>query len=81
MKKLIALIITIVLVCSLTACGNKQIFDTTYSFERAIVQLPNGKIVEGKVTSWKDYEGDQIQVVIEGKTYLVHSENIVLISE
>ena len=81
MKKLIALIITVVLVCSLTACGNKQIFDTTYSFERAIVQLPNGKIVEGKVTSWRDYEGDQIQVVIEGKTYLVHSENIALISE
>ena len=40
------------------------------------------EIVEGKVASWTDFEdGDQIQVKIDGKTYLVHSANIVLISE
>ena len=82
MKKLIALVLTIILVLSLTACGNMQVIDTTYSFERAIINLPNGEVIEGKVTSWKDYEdGDQIQVVINDKTYLVHSSNIVLISE
>lgn len=82
MKKLFALFLTIVLVVTLTACGNMQMIDTTYSFERAIVSLPNGEVVEGKVTSWKDFEdGDQIQVKIDGKTYLVHSSNIVLISE
>ena len=56
--------------------------DLTYSYERAILSLPNGQIVEGKVTSWTDFEdGDQIQVRIDGKTYLVHSSNIVLISD
>lgn len=66
----------------MTGCTNKQVFDTTYSFERAILSLPDGTVVEGKVTSWNDYEdGDQIQVKIDGKTYLVHSSNIVLISE
>lgn len=30
------------------------------------------------VESWRDYEGDQLQVVIDGVTYLVHSSNVVL---
>ena len=70
-----------VMVAGLTAC-NQTLIDTTYTYDRAIISLPNGEIVEGKVTSWTDFEdGDQIQVKIEGKTYLVHSANIVLISE
>ena len=82
MKKLITLVLIVVMVVCIMAGCNKQLFDTTYSFERAIIHLPNGEVIEGKVTSWKDYEdGDQIQVVINGKTYLVHSSNIVLISE
>lgn len=68
-------------VVGVTGC-NKQMFDVTYSYERAIVYLPNGEVVEGKVQSWTDYEdGDQIQVKIDGKQYLVHSSNIALISE
>ena len=63
-------------------CENKQVFDTTYSFNRAIIELPNGYIIDGEVESWKDFEdGDQIQVKLNGKVYLVHSSNIVLINE
>lgn len=66
----------------LLAGCNKQVIDLTYSYERAILCLPNGEIIDGKVQSWKDFEdGDQIQVKIDGKQYLVHSEDIVLISE
>ena len=66
----------------LLAGCNKQMVDLTYSYEYAIIGLPNGETVEGKVSSWTDFEdGDQIQVKIEGKTYLVHSSNIVLISD
>lgn len=79
-KKLAAVLLTLGAITSLTGC-NKQIFDTTYSFERAIIELPNGEIIEGKVRSWDDYEGDQLQVKIDGKTYLTHAENVVLISE
>ena len=61
---------------------NKQMVDLTYSYEYAIIGLPNGEVVEGKVSSWTDFEdGDQIQVKIDGKTYLVHSSNVVLISD
>ena len=84
MKKTIAIILAMVLVVGLLILAgcNKQMVDLTYSYERAILVLPNGEVVEGKVTSWTDFEdGDQIQVKINGKTYLVHSSNIVLISD
>lgn len=81
MKKFFAIILTSVICFSMVGC-NKQLLDTTYSFDKAILALPNGEIVEGKVQSWADFEdGDQIQVKIDGKSYLVHSSNIVLISE
>lgn len=80
MKKFFAIILVIVCL-SMTGC-NKQVFDTTYAFDRAILILPNGEIVEGKVQSWTDFEdGDQIQVKIDGKQYLIHSSDIVLIKE
>ena len=66
----------------LTGCGNKVLFDTTYTFNKAIIELPNGEVVEGKVQNWTDYEsGDQIQVKIDGVVYLVHSSDIVLMQE
>lgn len=85
MKKKIAIVLALALVLAsaliFSAC-NKQMVDLTYSYERAILSLPNGEVIEGKVSSWTDFEdGDQIQVRIDGKTYLVHSSNIVLISD
>ncbi len=83
MKKTISLLLVIILVLSvalLTGC-NKQLVDLTYSYEYAIIGLPNGETIEGKVSSWTDFEdGDQLQIKIDGKTYLVHSSNVVLIS-
>lgn len=61
--------------------GNKTFFDTTYTFDYAIIQLPNGEIVEGNVKQWNDYEGDQLQVIFKetGKVYLTDSTHCVLI--
>ena len=82
MKRWIALLLALVCGVVLFAGCNKQMVDMTYSYEYAIIGLPNGEVVEGKVSSWTDFEdGDQIQVKIDGKTYLVHSSNIVLISD
>lgn len=84
MKKIITMLLAVIALLSvllITGC-NKQMVDLTYSYERAILQLPNGEVIEGRVSSWTDFEdGDQIQVKIDGKTYLVHSSNIVLISD
>lgn len=61
-------------------CGNKDIIDTVWRYDRAVLELPNGEVIDGKVEQWKDYEGDVIQVRIDGVTYYIHSENIVLIA-
>ena len=81
-KKIVTVMIAGMMMLSLIGCGNKDMFDTVYTFDRAIIELPNGEVIEGKVDRWVDYkDGDQIQVKINSKTYLVHSSNIVLISE
>lgn len=82
MKKFAVLLAIMMALAMLAGCGNMQVFDTTYRFDKAIISLPDGSIVSGEVQSWRDYEdGDQIQVVIDDTTYLVHSSNIVLIAE
>lgn len=82
MKKFFGpILITVAALCTMTSCGNKDMWDTVYTYNNAIISLPNGEVIEGKVDSWTDYEdGEQIQVKLkDGKTYLVHSEDIVLI--
>ena len=83
MKKiLIGLLATLAISGTLTSCGNKRIFDTVYTYDTAIIELPNGEIVEGKVDNWCDYEdGDQLQIEINGKIYLVHSSQVALIQK
>lgn len=84
---LIGLVIIIPTTIMLTQCGaevsgNKQILDLTYNFDYAYIQLPNGEVIEGEVESWRDYgDGDQLQVTIDGTTYLVHSSDCVLVSK
>ena len=81
-KKLLLVMVAVVTVCCACGVGNKDIFDTVYTYNYAILSLPNGEIVEGKVQTWGDYENsDQIQVKIDNKYYLVHSEDVVLIAE
>lgn len=77
MKKIfLALILALILI--LSAC-NYSVIDVKYSFSNAMISLPDGTIIDGKLDSWRDYENsDQIQVVIDGTTYLVHSVNCVL---
>lgn len=81
MKKFIIYVLLATTLLTLTAC-NRTPIDTTFSFERAIICLPNGEIVEGEVQSWRDYDNsDQIQVKVDGVTYLTHIANVVLISD
>lgn len=89
MKKIIsiilgvALIMAFMLTCSVEAnASNWQFFDTTYQFDRVQIAMPDGSTIVGDVDSWKDFEAsDMIQVKVNGKTYLTHSMNVVLIAE
>lgn len=82
MKKVIALLLLLCMLLLCTACGNRSLFDTTYTFNRAIISLPDGSFIQGTVESWRDYDdGDQLQVTIDGVTYLTHASNVVLIAD
>ena len=82
-KKIALLLITIAMALSLCACGNKTLLDTTYTFDEAIIRLPDGSVISGEVAAWTDYEdGDSLQITLkDGNTYLVHASNAVLISK
>lgn len=74
MKKTILFLSMLTLIGLLTGCGNQTFLDTTYTYDRAIIQLADGTIVDTKIKSWKDYDGEQIQVVAEdGTIYLTSS--------
>lgn len=84
MKRVVQILFAIVFVllffASLLVGCNKQVIDTTFKYDYAVIFLPDGRIVEGQLQAWRDYEdGDQIQVKINGATYLVHSMNVALV--
>ena len=81
MKKIFALALVAAIAVTSIGC-NMQVVDTTWSFDTAIVTLSNGEVVaRGKVDSWKDFESsDMVQVKIDGKTYLTHSTNVVMMA-
>lgn len=81
-KKII--LIFFILFCTLfLLCGcNKTMFDTQYTFDKAIIILNDGTKMEIEIKEWCDYEGEQIQIISkDGKTYLVSSYNTILIKE
>ena len=82
MRKRIALALVLVIAALLLAsCGNKDYFDTAYTYHEAVIAMPDGIVVSGEVQNWRGYgNGDQIQVKIDGITYLVHSSDIVLMN-
>lgn len=66
---------------ALTGCGNHDMLDTEYTFHKAICNI-GGEYKEIKIKQWRDYEGEQIQIIAkDGKTYLVSSFNCTLIKD
>ena len=77
MKKLIAGIGIAAMLCG---CGNLDMLDMNYTFDTAVIRWPDGTLKEIKIKKWRDYEGEQIQIIgKDGKTYLVSMNNAVLI--
>ena len=80
--KLLIILLALNVIFVLGGWGNRDLWDTTYTFNRAIVHLADGTVVDGKCQSWTDYEGcDMIQVKIDGDVYYIHGSNVSLIKE
>lgn len=82
MKKILALILAIVITVCFAGC-NVDVIDTNYTYDKAIIALPNGKAIEVDVKQWRDYEdGEQIQITAkDGTVYLTSSFNCILINK
>lgn len=77
MKKLIAGIGIAAVLCG---CGNLDMLDMNFTYDTAVIRWPDGSVKEIKIKQWRDYEGEQIQIIgKDGKTYLVSMNNAVLI--
>lgn len=79
MKKLVAIILTLVLMLCFTGCGNQQIFDTNYTFKKAYVKIGE-EWYDVQIKTWTDYEdGEQLQLKLhDGTVLIVHSANCIL---
>lgn len=79
----LCLIITLVTIGTgcLISCSNKQLIDTVYNYNYAIIEQADGSIVSGVVQSWKDYEDGEYQVKIDDVYYLVHISNLTLMKK
>lgn len=57
-------------------------WDTNYTYNRAIVIMNDGTRIELEIQQWRDFEGEQIQIIAkDGKTYLISSYNTILIKD
>ena len=81
--KLIAMLISLVFLTTLLSGCNRDIKQIDFKFDRVLIKLPNGEIVEGEVDEWDTSNAkDMVKVKIKGgKTYLGNSENIVLYND
>jgi len=83
MKKILLIGLLVVLMIVLSSCGNRQTgLDTYQTFKKAHILL-NGEWREINIKAWRDFEnGDEVQVVTpDGKVYLTHYMNVVLVNE
>lgn len=78
MKKKL-LIFSLLLSSTLLIGCNKQILDTTWKFDKAIIVIDDEKI-EVDIDSWKDFDDTTVQIKSkDGKVYLTDIKNVLMI--
>ena len=89
MKKILIVVMLIVLLFVFAGCedahktgnritGGKDV----QTFTGCYIVLGGKEIVRGSVTQWRDYDNsDTVQVLVNGKYYLTHYTNVVLVAD
>ena len=81
-NKMKKIFIAVCIVLGLSGCGNMDMFDTNFTFNKAYVHWPDGTMKVIDIKQWSDYAGEQIQIIgKDGNIYLVNSVNSVLVRE
>ena len=88
MNKIRTIIAGAVIVCLmfvLAGCGENEIDWSALSayppYSRAIIRSPDGEIIDVKIKSWDEYNGQYIIYSTDGKAYGVAPYNVLLIAE
>lgn len=87
MKKIVALVVLVIMLFALCGCeykiGNRiTAGKDVQTFTYAYVNLGGTDIEKGYVTQWRDYDNsDTVQVLINGRYYLTHYTNVVLVAD
>ena len=83
MKRIIVSVVAVIaLLTMLVACGNYDAFDTNKTYTRAIITYGDGQLFDINIKQWRDYDGEQLQIVADdGTVYLASSFNTILINE
>ena len=87
-KILVAIILLVACLFVFSGCEERKMGNRIVSgkdvqtFTYAYVILGGQKVAEGAITQWRDYDdSDTVQVLINGKFYLTHYTNVVLIAD
>ena len=69
--------------CSEHKTGNRVTWGKdVQTFTYCYIVLDGQEIVKGSITQWRDYDNsDVVQVLVNGKFYLTHYSNVVLIAD
>lgn len=70
-------VIVLILIFALQGCESNNV-DVG---KHAIIELPNGTIVEGEVESITRWSASFIEITIDGVTYYIHPINYAIIGE
>lgn len=88
MKKILVVLILVICLITMTACGERKAGNRitggkdVQTFTYCYVVLGGKEVVKGAVTQWRDYDGsDTVQVLVNGKYYLTHYTNVVLVAD
>jgi hypothetical protein len=74
----LAMLLTLVIALTLSSCGRPE--DLPQS-KTAIVQLPDGEVVEGEVSDVMRWSDGWIEIVIDGVKYKTNEINVVIIEK
>ena len=80
MKFIKLLVLTIITITTLSACGNKDFLGVHFEFKYAQVKTVDGNIIDKAVKEWAhDSDNDNIRVTfVDGTEYYTNSTNVVL---
>ena len=84
MRKVIAAILVLLVALVLIGCNYSgyNFIDTQYHFNRAMISMPDGTILNVQIAKWSDADGEQLTITAkDGTRYLVSSYNCVLIED